>query len=164
MTQKPVNFHLSLVWKNYFYFWISGPYSLFVRLIFLKIFLCLIMCKMFFWKFEFWTGIQIDFMITHLNFFSNDDFENFMVENRHFFQFMDQKIFHVLAIIFIPNLFVGCHSRRRNPKYNRKRHKLYLFCNVIKDVSFMSHTLSESPWSEVSGLCQTKCEDHVVAL
>ena len=39
-----------------------------------------------------------------------------------------------------------------------------MFCDIIKDVSRMSLTSTESSWSEVSGLWQTKSGDHLVAL
>ena len=42
-------------------------------------------------------------------------------------------------------------------KTTEKRNKLRLLCDDINDVSLISHTSSESPWSEVSGLRQTKC-------
>jgi len=47
---------------------------------------------------------------------------------------------------------------------NRKRNKLHLLCDVINDVSLMNHTSSESAWSEVLGLRQTKCGNNVLAL
>ena len=49
-------------------------------------------------------------------------------------------------------------------KTTEKRNKLRLLCDVINDVSLINRTSSESPWSEVSGLRQTKCGNHVVAL
>ena len=49
-------------------------------------------------------------------------------------------------------------------KTTEKRNKLSLLCDVINDVSLINRTSSESPWSEVSGLRQTKCGNHVVAL
>ena len=39
-----------------------------------------------------------------------------------------------------------------------------MFCDVINDVSLMSHTSSGSPWSELPNLRQTKWGDHVGTL
>ena len=41
---------------------------------------------------------------------------------------------------------------------------LYFVCDVINDVSLISYTLSESPWSEICYTRLTKCGDYVVAL
>ena len=51
------------------------------------------------------TRVDCSVCLVTVDFPYNGNFENFLVENQHFFQFMFQKILHVLAIIFIPNFW-----------------------------------------------------------
>ena len=51
---------------------------------------------------------------------------------------------------FHTKLFVvGGRLRRRNRRKQPKRNQSHLICDVINDVSLISHTSSDSPWSEL---------------
>ena len=114
------------------------------------------MQKFFFRKLEFWSGIQVDFII--------GDFENFLIENKHFFNLWIKRFSMFLRSFSYQTFWRRFLCVGGTRKTSENRNKLHLFCEVINDVSLMSHTSSESPWSKISEFQQTKCGDHVVAL
>ena len=67
------------------------------------------------------------------------DFENFLVENQHFFLFVVQKIRHVLAIIFIPNFEPKIRKNDDfRPKNSRSRHFNFSIFILIKFSNYLS--------------------------